>query len=44
MNRFYHIAYLVVKPILSLLFPHRVIGLENLPEGGALLCANHASA
>ena len=43
MNRFYHIAYIVVKPILSLLFPHRVVGLENLPEGGALLCANHAS-
>lgn len=44
MNRFYHIAYIFVKPIFSLLFPHRAVGLENLPEGGALLCANHASA
>ena len=43
MNRFFHIAYLFVKPIIAILFPHRVVGLENLPEGGALLCANHAS-
>lgn len=28
---------------LRLLFPMRVVGLENVPEGGALLCANHAS-
>ena len=43
MNRFFHIAYLFVKPIIAILFPHRVVRLENLPEGGALLCANHAS-
>ena len=43
MNRFFHIAYLFVKPLVCLLFPHKVVGLENLPEGGALLCANHAS-
>lgn len=43
MNRFFHVAYLFVKPLVCLLFPHKVVGLENLPEGGALLCANHAS-
>ena len=43
MNRFFHIVYLIIKPIVAILFPHRVVGLENLPEGGALLCANHAS-
>lgn len=43
MNRFFHVAYLFVKPLVFLLFPHKVVGLENLPEGGALLCANHAS-
>lgn len=43
MTRFYRIIYSIVAPVLRLLFPHRVIGLENLPEGGALLCANHVS-
>ena len=43
MSCFFHIAYLFVKPLVCLLFPHKVVGLENLPEGGALLCANHAS-
>ncbi len=43
MNRFYQIIYCIVRPFICLLFPHRVLGLENLPEGGALLCANHAS-
>lgn len=43
MNRFYRIAYTIVRPFICLLFPHRVVGLENVPEGGALLCANHVS-
>lgn len=40
---FYHVAYTVLKPLIRLFFPHRAVGLENLPEGGALLCANHIS-
>lgn len=43
MTTFYLIAYTIVAPFIRLLFPRRVVGLENLPEGGALLCANHAS-
>lgn len=43
MNRFYHFVYIIVKPLVRLLFPFRVVGVENVPEGGALLCANHAS-
>lgn len=43
MTNFYLIVYSIAAPIIRLLFPHRVIGLENLPEGGALLCANHVS-
>ena len=43
MNRFFHVVYIIIKPIICLLFPHRAVGLENVPEGGALLCANHAS-
>ena len=43
MTRFYRIIYTIVAPIFHLLFPCRTVGLENLPEGGALLCANHVS-
>ena len=43
MTKFYLIIYSIAAPIIRLLFPHRTVGLENLPEGGALLCANHVS-
>jgi len=43
MTKFYLFAYAIAAPIIRLLFPMRVVGLENLPEGGALLCANHVS-
>ena len=43
MTKFYLIIYSIAAPIIRLLFPHRAVGLENLPEGGALLCANHVS-
>ena len=43
MTKFYLIIYTLLAPLIRLLFPRRVVGLENLPEGGALLCANHAS-
>ena len=44
MSRFYAVAYCVVRPILRLLCPFRTEGLERLPDGAALICANHASA
>ena len=43
MTRFYRIIYAIAAPIIHLLFPCRSVGLEDLPEEGALLCANHAS-
>jgi len=43
MTKFYLFAYTIAAPIIRLLFPMRAVGLENLPEGGALLCANHIS-
>ena len=43
MNRFYHVIYIIVRPLIKFLFPFRVVGVDNVPEGGALLCANHAS-
>ena len=44
MNRFFHWLYIIVRPLIRLLMPFRVVGAEKVPEGGALLCANHASA
>lgn len=43
MNRFYHFVYIIVRPLVRLLLPFRSVGAENVPEGGVLLCANHAS-
>lgn len=43
MNRFFHVLYVLVHPLVRFLLPFRVVGQENLPENGALLCANHAS-
>lgn len=44
MTLFYQVAYYIALPFICLAFPHKVIGRENLPEGGALLCPNHPSA
>jgi len=44
MNWFYRVVYFIGKPFFRLLFPFRVRGLEGLPPGGAVICANHASA
>ena len=43
MNKLYVTVVSILKPFMWLFFPHKVIGLENLPKGRALLCANHAS-
>ena len=44
MNRFYYILHTLVRPIIRLIYPFSVKGLENLPKNQAVvLCANHAS-
>lgn len=43
MNRFFSVCHKIVRPIIKVLMPFRAVGLENVPEGGALLCSNHAS-
>ena len=45
MTRFYRVLHVLLFPILWLLFPFTVSGLENLPKDRAVvLCANHAHA
>ena len=43
MTKFYRLIYMIAAPFVHLLFPCRTVGLEHMPEGWALLCANHAS-
>ena len=43
MTRFYRIVYMLIAPFIRFFFPRRIVGLENVPEGGAIICPNHAS-
>lgn len=40
----YKLFYCIVRPFVGLYYPMKFIGRERIPEGGALICANHASA
>ena len=44
MQRWYTFIYAILFPVFKILRPSRAIGLENLPEGGALICPNHTKA
>lgn len=44
MQRWYTLLYSLVYPFFNLVHPSRVVGRENIPEGGALICANHTRA
>lgn len=39
----YHWVYVYLGGLSKLLYPMKVIGLENLPDGPAMLCANHSN-
>ncbi len=41
MSIVYAILYIIVWPFFNLVNPGRVIGRENIPQGGVLVCANH---
>ncbi len=43
-NRLYRVLYAVLWPVFHLLYPIRVSGRENIPEGAAILCPNHTHA
>lgn len=44
MSKIYSIAWIFIRPIFHLIFPHKIHGRENVPaEGGFVLCANHMS-
>lgn len=41
MNGTYKFLYTLVWPFFNLFHPGRVIGRENIPENGVLICSNH---
>jgi len=43
MELIYKICYCIVYPFTSFRYPHRTIGRENIPDGAAVVCANHSS-
>ena len=42
-EKFFHVVWRVVGPILRFFHPLEISGLENLPASGAMLCPNHSS-
>ena len=43
MKILYKVLYAIVWPFFNLLYPTFCIGRENIPDGGALICANHSA-
>ena len=43
-KKWYRFFYAIVWPFVMLFYPMKFIGRENIPEGGALVCANHSAA
>lgn len=42
-EKWYRLVYDVLRPIGALLYPQKFYGLENIPEGPAILCAPHSN-
>lgn len=43
-KKWYSFFYCLTWPFMHLVYPIRVYGRENIPDGGALVCANHSAA
>ncbi len=43
MNGYYRFVYWVLRIVYIVIYPWRVIGAKNIPQGGALICPNHTS-
>ena len=42
-KRWFNLIYSIVIPIVKLIYPIRCKGIENIPEGPAVVCANHSN-
>lgn len=43
-DRLYNVLYAVLWPVFHLLYPIKVTGRENIPDGAAVVCPNHTNA
>lgn len=43
-DRFYKVLYALLWPVFHLLYPIKVTGRENIPDGAAVICPNHTHA
>ena len=44
MNKVYAVLYPLLWIFMKIFHPWRAVGVENIPEGAALLCGNHTTA
>ena len=44
MNKVYAVLYPLIWIYMKIFHPWKAVGLENLPEGAALMCGNHTTA
>ena len=42
-NKVYSVIYPVIWVFMKLLHPWRAVGVENIPEGAAVICGNHTT-
>ena len=43
-EKWYKLFCSILRPVVRLLFPQNIKGLENVPQGPALICPNHSNA
>jgi len=42
-NRLYSFLVVIVRAICKVIYPTRIIGVENIPEGAAIVCSTHSN-
>ena len=41
--RWYHLLFAIAWPIVKIFYPHKVYGVENIPEGPCIICPLHSN-
>ncbi len=43
-NKFYRVVHAIIVPLIRLVYPLQVEGMEHVTEGAVVMCPNHSSA